>query len=513
MRKELRYYQKKNNDDLVRMYVSGKKRVILQLPTGAGKTVQACEFIKRYLYGNQNKKVIFFVHRDKLLKQFKRALKEQTGISCAEIVAGTKYRDVRYQVYVSMVQTGFNRIKNSPLWFGDDIGLVIYDEAHLGVHRKMLDAFPNAFTVGLTATPLSSTKKHPMKELYDDIVSNVSIKELIEQGSLCQNVTYHTKDIIDFKSLHLQNGDFNNQQMGAEYSKSKNIHNVVAKYKEKSDGKKAIVFNCNVEHSKLVNQAFLDAGYKSKHLDGMMKQEDKDAVIKWFEETPGAILTNIDILTAGADFPSIECVIMNRATMSLTLWLQATGRGSRPCDGKDGFTIIDLGGNARRHGNWNDDRDWKDIFFNPPKQGSKEGVAPIRICVSCDAIIPAQSKECPFCHEKQPIEEVKYDTKSIEIIAYNVDKDLEFAQKMGYSPYSVLHKMKTEFINDAFICSREMNETRYYNLLGLYQLKVQKWCKASGKRYDMWHKTTSAEWFKEEVLKKFNFSLTKIEML
>lgn len=512
MKKELRDYQKKNNDDLVRAYAAGTKKVILQLPTGGGKTINVCEFIRRYLSANKTKKVIFFVHRDKLLKQFKKALKEQTGISCAEVVAGTKYRDVRYSVYVSMVQTGFNRIKKNPGWFGHDIGLVIYDEAHLGVHRKMIEAFPVVFTIGLTATPLSSSKKHPMKELYEDIISNISIKELISNESLCQNITYHTKSTVDFKQIGLSNGDFNNQQMGNEYSRSKNIHNVVKKYEEKALGKKTIIFNCNIEHSKKVNEAFLNACYNSKHLDGSMSQEEKDSILEWFENTPEAILNNIDILTAGADFPSIECVIMNRATMSLTLWLQACGRGSRQFKGKVNFIIIDLGGNAMRHGNWDDKRDWKDMFFNPPKPGKKEGTAPIRLCVSCEAIIPIQAKECPFCHEKQPVKKTEYDKKDIELVKFDVSKSLDFAKKRGYNPYSVLHQIKSGIIKEAYLSSTDMNETRYYNLLGMFQLKVQMWCKEEGKKYDMWHKTQTAQWLKEEVIKKFNFTLKTIEI-
>lgn len=509
MKKELRDYQNRNNDDLVRMYVEGKKRVIMQLPTGGGKSLQTAEFIKRYLQGNPNKKAIFFVHRDRLLKQFKDTMKAQTGIDCAEIVSSTKYRDVRYKVYVSMVQTGFNRIKKNPNWFGQDIGLVVYDEAHLGVHRKMIDAFPDAFTVGLTATPLSASKKHPMKELYEDIISNIGIKELIEKGSLCQNITFHSKDNVNFSSLRLTNGEFNNSQMGNEYSKGKNIYNVVKKYEEKALGKKTIVFNCNIAHSKKVNEAFLEKGYDSRHLDGTMSQEEKDDILQWFEETPGAILNNIDILTAGADFPSIECVIMNRATMSLTLWLQACGRGSRPSEGKDSFIIIDLGGNAMRHGNWNDDRDWKDMFFNPPKPAKKEGVAKIKICINseCEAMIPAGATVCPYCQAKQPIKEVKYDAKEIELVEFDVVKGLEFAHKKGYNPYSVLHQVKVAIVKDAFNSHAEMNETRYYNLLGIFQMRVQKWCKEEGKRYDMWHKTTTAEWFRKEVYKQFNFSL------
>src|SRR5690606_34475044 len=85
----------------------------------------------------------------------------------------------------------------------------------------------------------------------------------------------------------------------------------------------------------------------------------------WFKNTPDAILTSVSILTTGFDEPSVESVILNRATRSLTLYFQMIGRGSRILKDKKSFTVLDLGNNAVRFGPWEQPVDWQHIFKYP----------------------------------------------------------------------------------------------------------------------------------------------------
>jgi superfamily II DNA or RNA helicase len=156
-------------------------------------------------------------------------------------------------------------------------------------------------------------------------------------GALVPNRTYHIKN-INRKEIAVRAGEFDDKAMGAAYSKPKQVHNTVAGYEKHCLGKKTLVFNCNVEHSKLVTAAFVEAGYQARHLDAT--STDRADAIAWFNATPDAILCNVGILTTGFDSPAVECVIMNKATLSLPLWLQCTGRGSRPFPGKEYFTIL-----------------------------------------------------------------------------------------------------------------------------------------------------------------------------
>jgi type I site-specific restriction endonuclease len=78
-------------------------------------------------------------------------------------------------------------------------------------------------------------------------------------------------------------------------------------------------------------------------------------------------LTSVSILTTGFDEPSVQAIILNRATKSLTLYYQMIGRGSRRMNGKKFFNIIDLGNNAARFGTWDRVVDWQDVFQHPDR--------------------------------------------------------------------------------------------------------------------------------------------------
>src|SRR5699024_11105660 len=149
--------------------------------------------------------------------------------------------------------------------------------------------------------------------------SPISIKELIRKGSLSQNLTYHIKGKIDDSKFRITAGDFNNKQMGNEYSKSKNVLNCLKAYKEKCDNEKTVIFNCNIEHSLKVLDAFKQDGYNAKHLDGKTPKQERKDTLKWLKNNDNAVLMNVGVLTAGFDEPSIQNIIVNRSTLSLTL--------------------------------------------------------------------------------------------------------------------------------------------------------------------------------------------------
>lgn len=117
---------------------------------------------------------------------------------------------------------------------------------------------------------------------------------------------------------------------------------------------------------------FSNAGYPVKHLDNKTSKEERTAILKWFKETKGAILTSVSILTTGFDEPSVQSVILYRATNSLTLYHQMVGRGSRRTGNKKTFSIVDLGNNIERFGEWDAPLDWKLVFENPESYINKE---------------------------------------------------------------------------------------------------------------------------------------------
>jgi type I site-specific restriction endonuclease len=108
----------------------------------------------------------------------------------------------------------------------------------------------------------------------------------------------------------------------------------------------------------------LEAGYPIRHLDNTSSTEERKDILQWFKKTPDAILTSVGILTTGFDEPTVDTIILNRATKSLT-YTKMIGRGSRKLPNKDMFTVIDLGNNAARFGLWSEPVNWQHIFKSP----------------------------------------------------------------------------------------------------------------------------------------------------
>jgi type I site-specific restriction-modification system R (restriction) subunit len=110
---------------------------------------------------------------------------------------------------------------------------------------------------------------------------------------------------------------------------------------------------------------FREQGYEIRHLDNTHNEQERREILEWFKSKPDAVLTSVSILTTGFDEPSVETIIINRATKSLTLYHQMIGRGSRIFGEKKDFNVIDLGNNAKRFGLWEQHIDWFDIFAHP----------------------------------------------------------------------------------------------------------------------------------------------------
>jgi superfamily II DNA or RNA helicase len=498
---QLRPYQEKTVYGASKLLSEGKRKLVVQSHTGSGKTVMFSTICDRFI-AKQNKRILILVHRTELLGQTRKTLFSWYGINAQAIDADTKQVFDR-MVYVGMVETVYKRLKKNPNWL-PEVGMVIIDEAHIANFHKLHDFFPGKYILGFTATPQSASKKHPLKEYFEDVIVGASIKELIDGGALVQNHTYSIKGINRDNLKIASTGDFDEHEMSQEYSKTKHVQNTVDAYVKHSLNKKTIVFNCSIAHSKLVNEAFLAAGFNSRHFDSTMGDEVRKEVLHWFKETPDAILNNIGILTAGFDEPSVQTVIMNRSTLSMPLWLQVTGRGGRPYEAKEYFTILDMGGNAVNHGDWCDDRDWVSIFHNPPKPRDKKQAPPCKECPECESIIPASATTCKFCGYAFPRKEQEYDILPIELELVtknlNVKEMSDMNEAMGKKPYATMFQIGNNLATQAKyrLGKRLMTDNMAYQILKLYQEKTKEWLHTKGKRWNDWHrKVTQDHLFKE----------------
>lgn len=337
--------------------------LLYQLPTGGGKTVIFSEIVRQYIKKHQ-KKVVILTHRIELCKQTSKMLE---GFGVHNKIINSKVKELpdqdQYECFVAMVETLNNRLNDGKLDL-EDIGLVIIDEAHYNSFRKLFKFFDNCFILGVTATPLSSNIKLPMKDNYKELIVGDNISKLIKNGFLASAEIYNYDVSLTTLKIGI-NGDYTVKSSEALYTNVAMQGKLLMAYEELSKGKKTLIFNNGINTSKEVYYTFKKAGYDIRHLDNTSSKQERKDILKWFKHTPNGILTSVSILTTGFDEPSVEAIILNRATRSLTLYFQMIGRGSRIHGNKGKFTVIDLGNNAVRFGPWSQPVDWQHIFKNP----------------------------------------------------------------------------------------------------------------------------------------------------
>ncbi len=339
--------------------------LLFQLPTGGGKTVIFSEIAKRFI-NEWGEKVLILTHRIELSVQTSKQL---SAIGVGNMVVSSEVKTIENQddhsCYIAMVETLNNRLQENEN-FLEGIGLVIVDEAHYNSFRKIFQFYEEANILGVTATPLSSNRALPLNDNYKKLIVGESISSLIESGYLSDAETY-TYD-VNLHGLKIgSNGDFTVNSSDVVYGNYFMQEKLLFAYEEVAVGDKTLIFNSGIETSMRVEETFKKRGYKIRHLDSTFSDRDRKDVLEWFKTTPDAILTSVGILTTGFDEPTVQTIILNRATRSLTLYHQMIGRGSRRLPTKSKFKLIDLGNNVRRFGYWQDYLNWQDAFRFPDR--------------------------------------------------------------------------------------------------------------------------------------------------
>jgi superfamily II DNA or RNA helicase len=456
--------------------------LLYQLPTGGGKTVIFSEMVRQYLK-NHNKKVLVMTHRVELCRQTSDML---TNFGVTNKVVDSKANlddQAEYSCFVAMVETLNNRLNDNKLDISD-VGLVIIDEAHYNSFTKLFKFFDKSFILGVTATPLSSNKDLPMKKNYDELITGETIENLILNEFLARCETYAYD--MGLTSLEVgSNGDYTVKSSEDLYTSPAMLQKTVDAYKKHSMGKKALIFNNGINTSISVYYAFREAGLPIMHLDNTATKKQRKQILDWFHETPNAILTSVSILTTGFDEPTIDTIILNRATKSLTLYYQMIGRGSRILNNKSKFTVIDLGNNLYRFGPWGADLDWQVIFKSPNW--------------FADRIKSDEAIEANFKHELP--DEIKDEFAKSEETYFDIRQTYKDAVAKGESSKVVLER---SIKHHAKICIE--NSEDVYDALGLAKLLKDD----INQRIEIYAKCISKsthnflKWLKDDYKKKLN---------
>lgn len=396
------------------------------MPTGSGKTFTFVDMAR--MAAERHRTVLILTHRAELFAQTHTAF-AAFGLVPYKINQDSDPPAHSQGVFVVMVETLANRQHLLDSLRPD---LIIIDEAHYANFNKMIDQFPDAYVLGVTATPVG---KHFVK-YYTNIVQPIDTPELIEQGYLVPYKAYQMVD--DISGLRKgASGDYSETSQFAYFNKEKLYRGVVEEWEKRCSGQKTIVFNCNIKHSNFMAESFRAAGIESYSLTSKTSPDDRKKILAAFENGTCNVLNNTGILTAGYDYPPTSCIVLNRATASLALYLQMLGRGSRTAPGKTEFVALDFGGNHTRHGMWSNPRVWG---IGEEKKKTKVGEAVVKECPKCEAMLSASLRHCPYCGYQFPLVIVKLKDG---VMQEYYEKDIPVKPVMEYTPQDFVILVRT----------------------------------------------------------------------
>jgi len=436
----LRTYQSDAIASLRAHVVGGKRRILLTVPTGGGKTLTAAELIRMSLsFGNR---VLFVVHLRELVYQTVRAL-ARCGITHVGVMRGDDDRvDESAPVQVASIQTLARRSRPAA-------DVILLDEAHRslaeGYATNIWEAYPEAVIIGLTATPCRGDGR-PLGERYEELVIGATYSQLIAGGFVADPIVYAPRVEVDTSRLRTVAGDWDAEQV--EEMMTGLAGEIVPTWLEHAGGRSTIVFASGIRHSRDIVARFTAAGVVAEHLDGETPGDERAAILERLASGVTTVVSNCAVLTEGFDSPGVRCAVIARPTLSLVLHMQTAGRALRP--GPVQPVIIDHAGNVGRHGLPHEDRVWS--IHGPAKRVAAKN--PYTTCKQCFAYILAAASSCPHCGHVKPVQERELPVEAPAVIERVTASVLErnfyvsavnLARARGFKPGMASFKWKEKF--------------------------------------------------------------------
>ena len=378
-------------------------RPVIVWPTGAGKSWEIAMLCQKA--AEHGGRVLIVAHRKELLQQNAEKISTLIGENVGYYSAGLRSWDTDSDFVVAGIQS----IHRDPGKMGVR-NLIIIDEAHLinnnassqSMYQKLLQAYPEARVIGLTATPYR-TGEGPIYgkgRTFDVITYEAKVSDLINDGYLSP-LTRTPTSTVDVSRVRVRAGEFIAGQMEAAFNDDQTVQSACEEIVSLTpDRKSVLVFCCGVAHchnvqDKLEKLTREDIGCVTGDTGPLERQTQ----LRRFQQGITRFMVNCDVLTTGFDSPRIDCVAVLRSTMSPGLFMQMVGRGFRVHEGKDDCLLLDFGGNRKRHGE--PDRDDYGYLVEDGDQDDGHKVPESntrgRICANCEGDIPPGTIVCPHC--------------------------------------------------------------------------------------------------------------------
>jgi superfamily II DNA or RNA helicase len=341
----MRPYQVDAIEAVERALADGTSRPVLALATGLGKTVVFSELLRR-----RGGPALVLAHRDELVRQAAEKIRNVWPDADLGIVKAEEDEFDKPVVVASVQSLTAKRLAR---WSPDRFETVVVDEAHHASapsYLRILDYLSPELRLGVTATPFRGDKT-TLEGVFDRVVYSFGIKDGIREGFLSDIRAFRVKSETSLDDVATRAGDFAQGALEKTLDTDDRNRAIVRAYREKSPGKRALVFSAGVDHAHALAAEFARAGFSSGAVDGTMDLLERQKILGQLKSGEILVVTNYGVLTEGFDCPAIETVILARPTKSLVLFTQMVGRGSRPSPdtGKTHMTLIDVVDQTRRH--------------------------------------------------------------------------------------------------------------------------------------------------------------------
>lgn len=341
---ELRTYQETARQKVQEEWKEGKKRTLLVLPTGTGKTIVFSKIIEDRV--KKGERVLVIAHRGELLEQASDKLYKSTGLKTATEKAEQTSLGSFYRVVVGSVQT-LQREKRLNQFPPEYFDTIVIDEAHHAIsdgYQRVLKHFEDANVLGVTATPDRGDMRN-LGSYFESLAYEYSLPEAIKSGYLSPIKALTIPLKLDLSNVKQQAGDFSTKDLGTALDPY--LEQIAEEMKKQCFNRKTVVFLPLVKTSQKFRDILNQHGFKAAEVNG--ESTDREQVLKDYEEGKYNVLCNSMLLTEGWDCPSVDCVIVLRPTKVRALYSQMVGRGTRLAPGKKELLLLDFLWHTERH--------------------------------------------------------------------------------------------------------------------------------------------------------------------
>lgn len=342
---KLRPYQKAAVASVVSRYRDrNERRMLLYLPTGAGKTVIATHVIKALRGLGARRRVLFVAHRREILDQTARTLGQHLPGLRVEVEQGERSSSGDADITVASVQSLVRRKERyDPAGFG----LIICDECHRALAPtwdQVISYFwgnagDKTLLLGMTATP-RRTDGRSVQALFGEAAFEISRTDLEDLGFLVPMRYFTVRSDLNLNRVTLSGGDFQIGALSKVMDTPEHRALAVKAWLEEGAAHRTIAFCAGVAHAHHLAEDFRALGISADTVDGTTK--DRQRLLERFARGEIHVLTNYGVLTEGFDDPAVGCILMARPTTSPLVYTQCIGRGLRCAPGKTACTVIDI---------------------------------------------------------------------------------------------------------------------------------------------------------------------------